>query len=202
MLRALRASPSALLVLVNKIDLLREGSSLSAEKRAALGTEEEVLNRWRAEFPGASVLPVSARQKAGTDGVFERVRALLPLHPPFFPKDQLTDKPERFFASEMLRESIFELYSQEVPYSCEVAVCAFKEKPNIIRIEAEIYVASESQKGIVIGAKGAAIKRVGVRARKRLETFFQKPVFLETRVKVRKGWREDESALKEFGYLT
>ena len=112
MLRALRASPSALLVLVNKIDLLREGSSLSKDKRAALGTEDEVLQRWRNEFPGASVLPVSARQKAGVEDVFERVRALLPLHPPFFPKDQLTDKPERFFASEMLRESIFELYSQ------------------------------------------------------------------------------------------
>ena len=92
--------------------------------------------------------------------------------------------------------------SQEVPYSCEVSICSFKEKPQIIRITAEIYVASDSQKGIVIGAKGAAIKRVGVRARKRLETFFQKPVYLETRVKVRKGWREDESALKEFGYLT
>lgn len=202
-LRALRASPAALIVLVNKIDLLREGpTALSAEKRAKLGTEEDVLARWRAEFPGASVLPISARQNVGTEELFERVSALLPLHPPFFPKDQMTDKPERFFASEMLRGAIFELYSQEVPYSCEVLIGSFKEKQDIIRITAEICVGSESQKGIVIGAKGAAIKRVGIRARKRMEEFFLKKVHLETRVKVRKGWREDESALREFGYLT
>ena len=101
------------MILVNKIDLLRDDSTLSADKRAALGTEDEVLERWRAFFPGASVLPLSARKQIGTDAVLERVLALLPLHPPFFPKDQLTDKPERFFASEILRESIFELYSQE-----------------------------------------------------------------------------------------
>jgi len=132
----------------------------------------------------------------------ERLMVLLPEHPPFFPKDQLTDKPERFFAAEMLRESIFELYSQEVPYSCEVAVTAFKEAESIIRIQAEIYVAAESQKGILIGNKGSAIKRVGVRTRKRMEDFFQKKVHLETRVKVRKAWREDETALREFGYLS
>lgn len=131
----------------------------------------------------------------------ERLMVLLPQHPPFFPKDQLTDKPERFFAAEMVRESIFELYSQEVPYSTEVAVLSFKEHEDIIRIQCQIFVASESQKGILIGKGGSAIKRVGVRSRKRMETFFQKKIHIETRVKVRPKWREDEGALREFGYL-
>jgi len=200
-LRQLRSSPAAMLVLLNKVDLLGDGSPLTKERRAAIGTEEVLIERWRTEFPGASVLSLSARQGRGLDAVMERLMAVLPEHPPFFPKDQLTDKPQRFFAAEMLRESIFELYSQEVPYSCEVAVRAFKESEELIRIQAEIYVAQESQKGILIGNKGSAIKRVGVRTRKQMETFFQKQVHLETRVKVRKAWREDEVALREFGYL-
>lgn len=201
MLRQLKSSPAAMLVLLNKIDLLEDGSPLTLEKREALGTREQLVEQWSNEFPGASVLPVAARQGKGLDAIMERLMVLLPHHPPFFPKDQLTDKPERFFAAEMLRESIFELYSQEVPYSTEVAVQSFKETEKIIRIQCEIYVAHESQKGIIIGNKGAAIKRVGVRSRKRLEQFFQKQVHLETRVKVRKAWREDETALREFGYL-
>jgi len=202
LLRQLKSSSAAMLVLLNKVDLLMDGSPLTLQKRELLGTEEELLAHWGREFPGASVLPISARQGKGLDGVLERLVALLPCHPPFFPKDQLTDKPEKFFAAEMLRESIFELYSQEVPYSTEVAVQSFKEQDDIIRIHCDIYVAQESQKGIIIGSKGSAIKRVGIRSRKRMEEFFQKKVHLETRVKVRKAWREDETSLREFGYLS
>ena len=136
------------------------------------------------------------------DAALAHVRALLPLHPPFYPKDQLTDKPERFFAAEMLREAIFNTYEQEIPYSCECQVDAFKETDEIIRIRAHIFVAHESQKGIVIGRGGSALKKVGIRARKRLEDFFGgKKVHLETRVKVRSNWRGDSKALEEFGYL-
>ena len=133
--------------------------------------------------------------------VHKAVRALLPEHPPFYDKEQLTDKPERFFAGEFLREAIFEQYEQEVPYSCECRVDSFKETDDIIRIRAMIYVSHESQKGIVIGKKGAALKKVGIRARTRLEDFFQKQVYLETRVKVRPNWRSDLKALEDFGYV-
>mmetsp|Transcript_3723 Transcript_3723/g.8422 ORF Transcript_3723/g.8422 Transcript_3723/m.8422 type:complete len:181 (-) Transcript_3723:128-670(-) len=176
-------------------------SPLSDARRASLGGEQAILDRWHARFPGASVLPVSAKHAYGTAALLERILAVLPEHAPFFPKDQLTDRPERFFASEMVREAIMTGYRHEVPYSCEVCITSFKEFDGIIRIRCEIFVAHESQKGIIIGNKGAALKAVGSRARKTLEDFFVKKVYLETRVKVRKGWREDEGALRDFGYL-
>ena len=156
---------------------------------------------WRTRFPGASVVPVAACYNEGTEALLERVLAFLPEHPPYFPKDQMSDRPERFFAAEMVREAIFSAYLQEVPYSCEVAVTAFKELDDIIRMKATIFVSTDSQKGIVIGKGGAALKVVGSRARKRMEGFFGKKVYLETSVKVRKDWREHESALRDFGYL-
>jgi len=200
-LRQILRSPAGLIVVVNKVDLLWDGA-LSEARRRELPSEEEIIQRWQERFPAASVLPLSARLGNGTESLLQRVHALLPVHPPFFPKDQLTDKPERFFASELLREAIFGAYRHEVPYSCEVVTTAFKESDTIIRISCLIYVAQESQKGILIGKKGAALKAVGTRARKSMEEFFAKQVYLETRIKVRKSWREDEASLREFGYLS
>lgn len=216
LLRQLRASPAALLVLLNKVDLLDVENAVDErrarkadERLAQYGTPEDLLQRWRDEFPGATVLPMSARKAAigedavaaGTDAVLRHVRALLPVHPPFYDKEQLTDRPERFFASEMLREAIFEFYDEEIPYSCECRVESFKESDDIIRIAACIFVSHESQKGIVIGKGGKALKKTGTRARQRMEEFFCKKVFLETRVKVAPNWRQNEKSLESFGYM-
>jgi len=201
LLRQLRSSPAAMLVLLNKVDLLADDAPNVEQRRAELGTSEELLQRWGTEFPDATVLPMAAREGEGVGDVLKYVLALMPEHPPYFPKDELSDKPERFFASEFLREAIFEQYREEVPYSCEVVVDSFKETDEIIRIRANIFVSHDSQKGIVIGHKGTALKKVGIASRKRLEDFFRKQVFLETRVKVKKNWREDEGALAGFGYL-
>lgn len=199
-LRQVEAQACPLIVLLNKVDLLRGGSPLPQETLRRLGTEEELLDSWQQRFPQASVLPVSAETGEGTEALLARVRACLPLHEPFFPKDQLTDRPERFFAAEMLREAIFTGYRQEVPYSCEVAITAFKELDEIIRVKATIFVSHETQQGIVIGRKGAALKAVGSKARKEMEAFFCKQVYLQTSVKVRKDWRQDPAALRDFGY--
>jgi GTP-binding protein Era len=200
-LRQVESQACPLIVLLNKVDLLREGTPLPPATLARLGTEDELLDRWRRRFPEASVLPISAELGLGTDGLLARIRAWLPLHAPFFPKDQLTDRPERFFAAEMVREAIFDGYRQEVPYSCEVAIDSFKELDEILRIKATIYVSHDTQKGIVIGQKGAALKAVATRARKKLEDFFVKQVYLQTEVKVRKNWRHDVAALRDFGYM-
>jgi GTP-binding protein Era len=200
LLRAVQRAPAALLVLLNKVDLLG-GEDGGGAARLRGVTEEALLARWQDEFPEASVLPISAKEQTGTDAVLQRVRALLPEHPPYFPKDQLTDKPSRFFAAEMLREAIFRQYRQEVPYSCEVVVDAFKEDDERIKISANLYVSHDSQKGIIIGKGGAALKAVGTDARKAMEEFFEKKVRLETRVKVSSSWRQDEQALRQFGYL-
>ena len=218
LLRQLRSSTAALLVLLNKVDLMpaeeaaedededgaaEDGSGAKRSRRVttnALGSQDELVARWEAEFD-ATVLPISARYGEGLDAVLERIKALLPVHPPFYPKDQLSDKPEKFFAAEMMREAIFGHYSQEIPYSCEVAVTSFKEGDEMIKISCEIYCAADSQKGIIIGKGGKALKAVGTKARGRMEAFFGKKVFLETRVKVSKSWRNDESALADFGYL-
>ena len=200
LLRAVQRAPAALLVLLNKVDLLDGGDGGGAARLRGV-TEEALLARWQDEFPEASVLPISAKEQTGTDAVLQRVRALLPEHPPYFPKDQLTDKPSRFFAAEMLREAIFRQYRQEVPYSCEVVVDAFKEDDERIKISANLYVSHDSQKGIIIGKGGAALKAVGTDARKSMEEFFEKKVRLETRVKVSSSWRQDEQALRQFGYL-
>jgi GTP-binding protein Era len=202
LLRQLRNSPAAVLVLLNKVDLLADDAPRVVERRARLGTSQQLQQRWSEEFPSATVLPIAARSGVGVESVLKHIVALLPVHPPYYPKDQMTDKPERFFAAEMLREAIFETYEQEIPYSCECRIDSFKESEEIIRIRANIFVSHESQKGVVIGKKGSALKKVGIKARGLLEDFFQKQVYLETRVKVKQNWRQDPRALEEFGYLS
>jgi len=177
-----------MVVLLNKIDL-------------ASGTQvKDKVHHWRQHLEGVSVLPISALKKVNLDQVFKSILDHLPEHPPYFPADSLTDKPERFFAAEVIREKIFQNYKQEVPYSCEVVVTEFKEDEKIIRMRAEIYVERQSQKGILIGKKGAALKKVGIASRKDLEKFFDKQVHLETFVKVAADWRKKQMRLKQFGY--
>ena len=178
-----------IILLVNKID------------QADQAEVEAKLAYWREQLPNAAeVLPISALNHFGTDGVLALVLERLPLHPPYYPKDELTDKPERFFAAEMVREKIFKLYKKEIPYSCEVVIEEFKEEETIIRIRGVIYVERNSQKGIVIGQGGEALKKVGTWAREEMEKFFQKKVFLELFVKVNENWRTDPKALSRFGY--
>lgn len=177
------------LLLINKVDL---------------ATPEQVeakIAHWRERFPTQAILPISALKEEGTRGVFNLLIEHLPAHPPFFPKDELTDKPERFFVSEIIREKIFLNYKKEVPYSAEVVVMSFKESPDIIRISTEIYVERVTQRAILLGHKGESIKRVGIQAREELERFFNKKVFLETFVKVAPDWRAQANRLRQFGYL-
>jgi GTP-binding protein Era len=145
---------------------------------------------------------LSALEKFNTDLVLNKITSLLPESEPYFPKDELTDKPEKFFVSEIIREKLLRFYQKEIPYCAEVLIEEFKEESTIIRIRAIIYVARETQKGIIIGHKGAALKKTGTEARKDLEDFFQKHVYLELYVKVNKDWRDNEKQLKRFGYLT
>lgn len=177
------------LLLVNKIDL------------AAQEKLEEKVHYWKQEVPNAEVIPVSALEKFNVNYIFDRIIALLPESPGYYDKDELTDKPEKFFVSEIIREKILLNYKKEVPYSVEVVVESFKEEEKIIRIRAEILVARESQKGILIGHQGKALKKVGTEARKDIEAFVQKQVFLELFVKVNKDWRDSDQQLKRFGYL-
>ncbi|MFZ6052938.1 GTPase Era [Halocola ammonii] len=177
------------LVLVNKADM---------------GTQDEVADRveyWRKRLPNAQVAPISALHKFNLDMVLEKIKSLLPENPPFFPKDELTDRPMRFFMSEIIREKILLLYKQEIPYASEVLIEEFKEEEKIIRISAVIIVNRDSQKGILIGKKGSMLKRVGTEARKDMEVFLEKKVFLQLYVKVDKDWRENENKLKKYGYL-
>ena len=176
------------LLLINKIDLTdQKGLTAAVEK-------------WHSLLPNAEILPISALNKFGTDLILKRIKELLPDSPPFFDKDQLTDKPARFFVSEIIREKILLYYDKEIPYSVEVGVEQFKEEENIIRISAVIYVERDSQKGIIIGHKGYALKKVSTEARKALERFFGKSIFLETFVKVDKDWRSSKRELDHFGY--
>jgi len=178
-----------IILLVNKID------------QADQAEVEAKLAYWREQLPNAAeVLPISALNAFGTDGVLALVLERLPIHPPYYPKDELTDKPERFFAAEMVREKIFKLYKKEIPYSCEVVIEEFKEEDAIIRIRGIIYVERSSQKGIIIGQRGEALKKVGTWAREEMEKFFLKKVFLELYVKVNENWRMDPKALSRFGY--
>jgi len=182
-----RAKVPVLLV-INKIDL---------------STQEQVhqcMEKWEKVLPGAEKIPVSALENFNVDTVFSRILDLLPESPPYYPKDALTDKSERFFVGEMIREKILLHYKQEVPYAVEVEVESFKEDEKLIRISAQIYVERESQKGILIGNEGKALKRVGKEARLDMEDFFRKKVFLELRVKVKKDWRNNERFIKDFGY--
>nr|HPI81129.1 GTPase Era [Cyclobacteriaceae bacterium] len=175
-------------LVINKTDLAK-GSQL-----------EDKTNYWKAQLAPASIIPVSALTGENVDKLLEEIIRHLPVHPPYYPKDNLTDKSERFFASEIIREKIFLNYGQEVPYSSEVSIEEFKDTEAIIRIRAVIYVERDSQKGILIGKGGASLKKVGTEARKDLEAFFNKKVFLETHVKVADNWRKQKQRLKQFGY--
>lgn len=148
-----------------------------------------------------TILTVSALSGENISKVLDTIIEKLPVHPAYFPTDELTDRPERFFASEILREKIFFNYDQEIPYSAEVVITDFKEEEEIIRIRAEIYVERDSQKGILIGKAGSSLKKVGIEARASMEQFFQKKIFLETHVKVAKDWRKEKNRLRQFGYL-
>lgn len=187
-LSRIRLSASPVIVAINKIDL---------GTMETMGVEVE---KWIKTLENATVLPVSALHNLNLDQVFKAILHHLPESPPFYPKDELTDRSQRFFVSEIIREKILLNFSQEVPYSTEVAVESFREETHITRISATIFVARESQKGILLGHQGAAIKKLGTDARKDIEAFLGKHIFLELRVKVAKDWREDERALKRFGY--
>lgn len=176
------------LLLINKID---------ESDQAKLG---DIVEKWHALLPNAEILPISAKNKFGTDMLLKRIKELLPESPAFFDKDQLTDKPARFFVSEIIREKILLYYSKEIPYSVEVRVERFKEEDDRIRINAVIYVERDSQKGIIIGHQGVALKKVNMESRKSLEKFFNKKIFLETFVKVDKDWRSSQKELDAFGY--
>ena len=178
------------LVVINKIDLLQGGQE----------SLEKLVEEWKRLLPKAEVIPVSAQYKFNLDYLLKRIQELLPPSPPFFDKDALTDKPARFFVTEIIREKILLTYDKEIPYACEVAVEQFKEDNKQIHIMAVIYVERDSQKGIIIGKGGKMLKQVGIAARKDIETFFEKKVFLELFVKVEKDWRNKESKLKNFGY--
>jgi len=176
------------LLLINKIDQIDQKQ---------LG---DIVERWHSLLPNAEILPISALNKFGTDLLLKRVKELLPDSPPYFDKDQLTDKPARFFVSEIIREKILLYYDKEIPYSVEVRVESFVETERNIHIRAIIYVERDSQKGIIIGHQGIALKKIGSESRKALERFFNKTIFLETYVKVDKDWRSNQKELDNFGY--
>jgi GTPase len=162
---------------------------------------EEKINYWKKYFPKAECVAVSAKTGSKVDVLLPMIIGKLPEHPGYFPKDEFTTRSERFFASEMIREKIFLNYEQEIPYSTEVAIDSFKEEEAIIRIRAIIFVERDSQKGIIIGKKGESLKKVGTDARKDMEKFFNKKIFLETFVKVADNWRKEKNRLKQFGYV-
>ena len=170
------------------------------EKNNSQQVLAEIVERWHALLPKAEILPISAKNKFGMDMLLKRIKELLPESPAYFDKEQLTDKPARFFVSEIIREKILLYYDKEIPYSVEVSVERFKEDDKRIHINAIIYVERDSQKGIIIGHQGVALKKVCTEARKSLEKFFDKPIFLEVFVKVDKDWRSSERELNNFGY--
>lgn len=183
-----RLSGIPTIVVINKVDLT------TPDKLVAL------VEKWQALLPDAIIAPCSAKENFNVEGVFNLILERLPEGEPFYPKDTLTDKTLRFFASEIIREKILLNYDKEIPYSCEIAIESYKEEPTIDRISATIYVARNSQKGIIIGHKGEKLKKVGQAARHDLEAFLQKKVFLELYVKVQEDWRNNDSQLKRFGY--
>ena len=187
-----------ILVLINKIDEL--GKDKDGKKVDATQQLTAIVDKWKALLPKAEILPISAKNKFGVDILLSRIQQLLPESPAFFDKEQLTDKPARFFVTEMIREKILLYYDKEIPYAVEVRCTSFKETEERIHIMATIYVERDSQKGIIIGHKGVAIKKVNTEARKALEKFFDKHIFLETFVKVDKDWRSNEKELDSFGY--
>lgn len=176
------------ILLINKIDECDQNTLV------------QLVEQWHGLLPQAEILPISAKNKFGVDVLLKRIYELLPDSPPYFDKDQLTDKPARFFVSEIIREKILLYYDKEIPYSVEVRVNSFKEETKIIRINVTIFVERDSQKGIIIGHEGKALKKVSTEARKSLERFFDKNIYLETFVKVDKDWRNSQHELNSFGY--
>ncbi len=176
------------IILLNKIDLSNQEEI------------ENEINIWSNKYPNADIYPISALNNFNTEKVINRIIELIPESPAYFPKDQLTDKPERFFVNEKLREKILLYYDKEIPYSVEVVTEEFKEEESIIKIRSQILVERESQKGIIIGHKGVALKKIGTKSRIDLEKFFGKKVFMELHVKVSKNWRSNPNQLKKFGY--
>lgn len=177
------------LLVINKIDLSNQSEL------------EEIFAKWKELLPNAEIIPISAIEKFNLDSLFNRILELIPQNPPWYDKDQFTDRNLRFFASEIIREKILINYSKEVPYCTEVVIDTFKEADDIYHIEAIIYVTRDSQKGIIIGKGGEALKKTGTLARKDMETFFEKKVFLQIFVKVNPDWREDDRKLRQFGYI-
>jgi GTP-binding protein Era len=184
----IKESEIPVIIAVNKVDLTTQADL------------EKVVESWHVAFPDSPVIPISGLKKFNLDSLLNAILAKLPEAPPYFPKDQLTDKYERFFASEMIREKILINYKKEIPYSVEIEIEEFKDEKNIIKIRALIHVTRDSQKGIIIGHKGSMLKRVGTEARHDMEDFFRKKVFLELYVKVTKDWRDKPLVLKRFGY--
>ena len=176
------------IVVINKIDLTNEKEL------------NKLVEEWKALIPEAEIFPVSAKAKFNVDNVLRRIKELLPENPPYFEKDQLTDRPVRFFVSEIIREKILLYYDKEIPYCTEVVVNSYKEDERIVRIEATIYFEHESQKGIIIGHQGVALKKISTEARKSIEIFLAQKVFLRIFVRVNKGWRNSEKQLSSFGY--
>ncbi len=180
-----------------------EGAVILVLNKTDLATPEQIEEKiafWKEKLFTAAIIPISALKEEGIDKLFGAIMEYLPVHPPYFPKDELTDKPERFFAAEIIREKVFLNYKKEVPYSTEIIIEEFKEKKDIIVIRAVILVERQSQKGIIIGDKGSMLKKIGVAAREEMEQFFGKKVFLEQYVKVEPDWRNKIQKLKQFGY--
>lgn len=187
-LKMVKESEAPVLLILNKIDQSNDEEL------------DQLVDMWHENFPKAEIIPTSALKEFNTKNIFNRILDLLPESEAFYPKDTLTDKTERFFVQEIIREKILKFYNKEVPYATEIEVEEFKEDEKIIRMRAVIYVERETQKGIIIGHKGVAIKKVGVESRKDLEKFFDKQVHIELFVKVKKNWRNKEDDLKSFGY--
>lgn len=186
--KRMAASTTRVFLIINKIDLTTQE------------TLEQLVEYWHKQLPEAEIFPISAQERFGIEQLFEAIKAALPICPPFFDKDQLTDKPARFFVDEIIREKILLNYDKEIPYSVEVEVESFQEEEKLIRISAIIFVERDSQKGIIIGRQGSALKRVGSQARHDIEAFFGKQVFLQLFVKVDKDWRSSQSRLRHYGY--
>lgn len=188
-LEKVRKMQTPIFLIINKIDLLSSQKEL-----------EDLVEKWKGVLPNARIIPICAKEKFNVDNLLSQIKELLPESPAYFDKDALTDRPARFFVTEIIREKILELYDKEIPYSSEVVVEKFVEDKKLIHINAVIYVERDSQKSIIIGKSGSMLKKVGMMARKDIETFFQKKVFLELFVKVEKDWRNRDKQLKMFGY--
>ncbi len=187
-IQKLKNVESPIILLINKIDLATE------EKI------QEKIEYWKEILNPTYIMTCSALNGIGLSDLLGKIVELMPLHPPYFPKDELTDKPEKFFAAEIIREKILMNYKKEIPYSCEVTISAFKEAEDIIRVSAEIYVERATQRAILLGHKGERIKKVGIEAREEMEKFFGKKIFLEQYIKVEPDWRTKKAKLNQFGY--